>query len=89
MIYYQPLYFCLTQQVYRFHILIELNKILIYINEKEIGFENQYKICKKVNEISIHPNLPKTSFYMNIYASRNYGKSLLVLNLDYKFKSIF
>ena len=47
------------------------------------------KYAIKSNEISIHPNLPKIPSYINIYAPGNAGKTLLIVNLVHKFKSIF
>ena len=54
--------------------------------KKPIYLQIDTKYAKKVNEKSIHPNLMKSPFYMNIYAPGNSGKSLLVVNVFHKFK---
>lgn len=58
-------------------------------SKKPIDLKIDIKYAKKVKETSIHPNLMKAPFYLNIYAPGNSGKSLLVVNIVHKYKKIF
>lgn len=57
--------------------------------KKKIDLSIYTKNAKKVHEISIHRNLPRAPFYLNIFALGNSGKSLLVVNVVHKFKLVF
>src|SRR4051794_6579957 len=58
-------------------------------SNKPVELEINTKYAKKVKEKMIHTNLMKAPFYLNVYAPGNSGKSLLVVNIVHKYKSIF
>jgi len=47
------------------------------------------KYDKASKSISLHENLPSIPFYLNAYGGGTSGKTLMVVNLIYKMKSVF